>query len=793
IKDANFNRNDQRKSAWTMEAENQNLSGGNNENNCAESYHSVFSLSQVVEGLPNGVYEMTAQGFYRQDGTDADNLPYFFINDLKTTFPLRTGEENSMTSASESFTQGLYTILPMKLMVSDGKITVGAKNEANLELWCIWDNFQLKYYGENADVNLLDQEIAVERYTGKGYGADQAEVDFANAKQWLGVEELTTDMLRIENPDGELISDYAPFDGWFNGDGVAETWGDNTKICVKFFQAIPEGKFEICDMNGADEVGKTYNVKWRLVNGEKSVRYNIGVTFVEAPEYKPEIISTIDVPVTMAPAVAYEGLTATFPLDELVAALGVNAITEAKQYIVNVTKGNFVENTTDGWRDANGDAASWGSGEGMVCVKINDPASGTIDYLGAIDDTHKEGDTYTAKWGFVNAEDKAVVLNINITFSAIPEGWISIVNNGSLEGDDVSNYFSKEAPSTETLPSTIIEGAGMNGSRGIVVKSADNPTQTWDSQFFIKLNETLPEGTKLHVEFDYMADKAAKTSTQSHGEPGAYKHWQMVGDVNFTTEWQHFSTEVDITGSMADMQTIAFNLSEEATATEYHFDNFVIWMQKPAPVDEWVDILVNGNMEGNEVENFYKSEQGIGGPMLATITDGIGIDGGRAIAVQSADEPTNNWDTQFFIRLPKALPAGTKYKVEFDYKADKEGGFETQAHAEPGSYIHWDMIGNGTFTADWQHFEKQGSITAEQSPEGNMQTIAFNLALNKVATQFIFDNIKFCVEKDFYETGIFEIANEQLPTEGIYNLRGQKVDKATKGLYIINGKKVFIK
>lgn len=257
-----------------------------------------------------------------------------------------------------------------------------------------------------------------ERTVGLGYGVTTATVDLAEAAEFLGVEAITTDMLRIENPDGALISDYAPYDGWFDGDGVATTWGETTKVCVKFFQAIPDGAFEICDMNGADVVGQTYTVRWQLVSGEKAVRYTINVTFVEAEQPEPEVIQTINVPVTMKPATAYEGITATFDAAAVAEALGLESLANAKAYIVNVTDGSFVMNGTDGWRDANGDAATWGSGAGMVCVKINDPASGVIDYLGAIDETYAEGATYTAKWGFVNeATNKAVVLNINITFS----------------------------------------------------------------------------------------------------------------------------------------------------------------------------------------------------------------------------------------------------------------------------------------------------------------------------------------------------------------------------------------
>lgn len=272
---------------------------------------------------------------------------------------------------------------------------------------------------DNGDEETV-KEVTIdhERTVGLGYGVTTATVDLAEAAEFLGVEAITTDMLRVENPDGTLISDYAPYDGWFDGDGVATTWGETTKVCVKFFQAIPDGAFEICDMNGADVVGETYTVRWQLVSGEKAVRYTINVTFVAAEQPEPEVIQTFNVPVTMKPATAYEAISATFDAAAVAEALGLESLANAKAYIVNVTDGSFVMNGTDGWRDANGDAATWGSGAGMVCVKINDPASGVIDYLGAIDETYAEGATYTAKWGFVNeATNKAVVLNINITFT----------------------------------------------------------------------------------------------------------------------------------------------------------------------------------------------------------------------------------------------------------------------------------------------------------------------------------------------------------------------------------------
>ena len=109
----------------------------------------MFTISQLVENAPKGTYALTAQGFYRQDGEEAEATPIFFINQTVADVPLKTGEENSMSAASESFTQGLYAIEPIKAYVAEGEtLTIGVKNETALNQWIIFDNFRLTYYGE---------------------------------------------------------------------------------------------------------------------------------------------------------------------------------------------------------------------------------------------------------------------------------------------------------------------------------------------------------------------------------------------------------------------------------------------------------------------------------------------------------------------------------------------------------------------------------------------------------------------------------------------------------------------
>jgi hypothetical protein len=282
--------------------------------------------------------------------------------------------------------------------------------------------------------------INVERMVGQQYTAQQGKVDFTEAIEFLGVENITDAKLSIMNvTDGTLIDDYAPYDGWFNRDGDAQMWGSNASVCVKFFQALPDGSFDICDMGNENvpAVGETFTAKWVLQANEKTVVYTINVTFIEyvEPVYKPEIVKTIKIAHMEQAELAYDqvGEAPTFDVAEVCEALGIESITEAQTYIVNVTTGNFVPNTTDGWRNIDGDAEGWGTAVTGFCLKLNDPASGMFDYSGAHDTNFKVGDTYVAKWGVVY-NDKAVVLEVDITFVDAETLGIRDIN-----ADDLSN------------------------------------------------------------------------------------------------------------------------------------------------------------------------------------------------------------------------------------------------------------------------------------------------------------------------------------------------------------------
>lgn len=165
--------------------------------------------------------------------------------------------------------------------------------------------------------------------------------------------------------------------------------------------------------------------------------------------------------------------------------------------------------------------------------------------------------------------------------------------------------------------------------------------------------------------------------------------------------------------------------------------------------DYWETLITNGDAEGTDVSCFYSTEPSTGGPKGVTIGEsGTGADGtGHAFIVKSEDNPVNTWDTQFFLRSNTLLKAGDICKLTMKYRADKAAGSESQAHGEPGAYIHYDMGVSLNFTTDWQTYEREFTISDAQAGASGMQTIAWNLAVLKEANTYYFDDIEFSIQR----------------------------------------------
>ncbi|MCU4165768.1 endo-1,4-beta-xylanase [Carboxylicivirga caseinilyticus] len=177
----------------------------------------------------------------------------------------------------------------------------------------------------------------------------------------------------------------------------------------------------------------------------------------------------------------------------------------------------------------------------------------------------------------------------------------------------------------------------------------------------------------------------------------------------------------------------------------WHSYTFSIEGTAAGPATWWTNLVNNSNVETDDVSSFFATEITVG-PDAATIgADGTGADGvGRAIVVKSGDNPSNDWDTQFFVKGPMQLEEGQAYRFSMKVKADKPATIASQAHNNPGGYLHWSMVGSPAVTTEWQEYSNSGVISASQA---GMNTIAFNLAILKEANTYYFDDIVWEIEE----------------------------------------------
>ncbi len=330
--------------------------------------------------------------------------------------------------------------------------------EDALYVWEIADEYDPRFTSK------FVYNLDVEREAGLGYAADEYTIEASELAALMGLDSLTNATIWGVNPDGSFVADaMATYDGWRSVNGTFADWSSETAaVCVKLLAEEAAYLISICTHadNGNDPVAGTLSTaSWALTVGEDTMMININITFVEPAvlniaDY--EVVSTVKVEAEDVVGVEYSGVTATFDAAAAATALGLSSLAEAEQYILNVTTGNLVSNTTDGWRDANGDAAAWGAENG-VCVKINDPASGLVDFIGQMPgSTYTAGQTYTAKWAFVH-EGKAVVIEVVITF---------------VDGSGIENLATDKAVTVYTVGGRAIQTtvSGVNAlEKGIYI------------------------------------------------------------------------------------------------------------------------------------------------------------------------------------------------------------------------------------------------------------------------------------------------------------------------------------
>lgn len=237
---------------------------------------------------------------------------------------------------------------------------------------------------------------------------------------------------------------------------------------------------------------------------------------------------------------------------------------------------------------AGGEDPNGGANE-QIYVTIGDDGKASLD-LSAYEFIHLN--CIKTNWGVSDC----TITKIEIEGTVKPvTGWVDIINNGDVEdGEDLSSFpvsrlgGAKDAegksldPGTAAyLPVIATDEDTENYNKVLKVVAddqtvdPDNQKETWQTQFYIKFNEALPEGTKWKLEMDVKSSTAAAISTSAQGEPRAW-HDGFVDEFQTSEEWTHKSWEGTVTanqGKDGGFLSIAFDLNKSQNPIEFYFDN----------------------------------------------------------------------------------------------------------------------------------------------------------------------------------------------------------------------------
>jgi len=173
--------------------------------------------------------------------------------------------------------------------------------------------------------------------------------------------------------------------------------------------------------------------------------------------------------------------------------------------------------------------------------------------------------------------------------------------------DDQADAISSDSPRSRPFPADIEPEAGNESNHVFAVhvtQIADIDTEgsaDWSNQFWIESPKSWKAGTQIKIHFRYKAEKAATVGTQIHQKnPSIYLHYEGIGDVNFSTEWQEFDKTITFSASQGNGWSVAFNLTSSFKEPNvYYFDDLSWQIMK---LDEGLFVAASNTETGIEYD-----------------------------------------------------------------------------------------------------------------------------------------------------------------------------------------------
>ena len=247
--------------------------------------------------------------------------------------------------------------------------------------------------------------------------------------------------------------------------------------------------------------------------------------------------------------------------------------------------------------------------------------------------------------------------------------WTSVINNGDLEGEDVSNFYAKDFPEGDGRvegPGRIIAEPGNESNHVLVVRVAEQSedivstyTNRYDAQFWITATEEIPANKmlKISLKIKTIGESAGHVGTQSHDINRSYKGYNTFGEFDVPNDdWYTLTWE----GECPDgVSSVCLDLMDPLKTNDdgttsggrnygkmFIIDDVVMEIKDGTPPKElegWFNVLKSGGKVGEDVYQYTWNLNGkIGRNTNPYFTvSGIQNDGKGTVPCPIVDDPVD--------------------------------------------------------------------------------------------------------------------------------------------------------
>ena len=820
--------------------------GGANENQCAERYCATTDVYQTLE-VPNGKYIVNCQGFFRRQSGEATS--YLYANDEQVALnQIEFGGVNSMTGASEAFTNGEYNNT-LTVYVTDGTLKVGIKCDAATN-WTIWDNFEIYYHGPSIGGEAV--ELANPMEAGKWYyfdlGVDGtynltantlSDIVYTNdgtvlienegtvTTQFAGAENqsLTAGRYYVKSSSEQTFS-IAPASYDYNlGEAVLSTadggYTQSSTFTVTFPNAVtndPEGALALVEnskatVNGAEvaltaaEKGFTFELGTIAANTDFVIAIPADVYGYAGHSMNEAINITIHTPAVLDGT--YFVRTADYQYISRGSSYNTRAVVDEFGLPLTVaTDGNGITQFT--FVDNN--------------MKLFDAGSTTV----------YTDNTTNPNWTIQNTEGGFYIVNANDNGSK--DQTIGIVD-GNLQSNNGNVVWTFEALSQHNIRMEALKD--IQAANAAATLDNEEITTKEELAAWLDANYAAIPVTVDEVSFtekwngnasaEWGAGKDMYTATVTDLPEGLYKltvnaYYRLNGSA---TAAEGARANVYLYGN--DVKTQLYSLKDfpaaeawpgrnQSDADGYYPDDFESGTAATTADNYLTELYVyisDGTLNyGIHQPSRFSNGQWFGFQNF-TLTRydapaSITIKAGRQYTAFSYDKPLDFTDSELTAQIVTSASGTTQTVTKVPANTGiivglAEATTEAKTISVPVCAGETDAVTGNMLVAVLE------ATTVQQSAEGNInyvfgksggkeQFFKVRAAGMEVPANNAYLAIPEAQAKGIDviglngdATGISTIENADMQNGEVYNLQGQKVNRAQKGVYIVNGKKVILK